>query len=58
MGNAQEIAFGERANVTGGEFVGKVAEIEEYFPGPEGGHYYVYVDGMFTAVPAKFLERI
>lgn len=58
MGSTQEIGFGERATVTGGKFEGKVAEIEEFFPGPDGGHYFVYVDGMFTAIPAKFLELL
>lgn len=58
MGNAAEIGFGERARVTGGEFAGRIAEVEEYFPGPDGGHYFVYVDGMFTAILAKYLEKI
>jgi hypothetical protein len=58
MGNTDEIGFGERATVTDGKFAGKIAEVEEYFPGPDGGHYYVYVEGVFTAIPAKYLERL
>jgi len=58
MGDAPEIGYGEQARVTGGEYVGKTAEVQEYFLGPEGGHYFVYVDGMFTAIEAKYLEQI
>lgn len=58
MGDAPEIGYGEQARVTGGKFAGKVAEVEEYFPGPDGGMYYVYIDCMFTAIEAKLLERI
>lgn len=52
-----EIGFGERAKVIGGEFEGKIAEIEEYFPG-NPGHYFVYVDGMFTTINADLLEKL
>lgn len=53
----QEIGFGERANVIGGQFEGKVAEVEEYFPG-NPGHYFVYVDGMFTSISEDLLEKL
>lgn len=52
-----EIGFGERANVTGGQYEGKIAEIEEYFPG-NPGHYFVYVDGMFTSISEEFLVKL
>jgi hypothetical protein len=53
----KEIGFGERAKVTGGPYEGKIAEIEEYFPGSPG-HYFVYVDGVFTSINADLLEKL
>lgn len=52
-----EIGFGERARVTGGQYEGQIAEIEEYFPGSPG-HYFVYVSGVFTSINADLLEKL